>query len=184
MLSTGCALICSAYSAFARLHPIWKSKRYSLRTKVRLYNSNVKSVLMYGSECWRVTMHDMQKINVFHNGCLRKICRIFWPEKISNIELHRLARCSSAVSEIKRRRLRWLGHVLRMDQKRIPKVALRWTPAGKRSQGRPKTTWRRTVTAELKEMNLTWGEAQQAAQDRARWRQIVEALCPTWDEDD
>ena len=71
-----------------------------------------------------------------------------------------------------------------MDQDRIPKLALRWTPTGKRSQGRPKTTWRRTVTAELKEMNLTWGEAQHAAQDRSRWRQIVEALFPTWDEED
>jgi len=40
------------------------------------------------------------------------------------------------------------------------------------------------VTAELKEMNLTWGEAQHAAQDRSRWRQIVEALCPIRDEED
>ena len=61
--------------------------------------------------------------------------------------------------EIKRRRLRWLGHVLRMDQARIPKVALRWTPPGKRKTGRPKTTWRRTVMAELSEIKLTWGEA-------------------------
>ncbi|XP_061913857.1 uncharacterized protein LOC133656987 [Entelurus aequoreus] len=65
-----------------------------------------------------------------------------------------------------------------MDQDRIPKIALRWTPPGKRKQGRSKNTWRRTVTAELKEMNLTWGEAQHVAQDRSRWRQIVEALCP------
>ena len=32
------------------------------------------------------------------------------------------------------------------------------------------------MTAELKEMNLTWGEAQHAAQDRSRWRQIGEAF--------
>ena len=33
--------------------------------------------------------------------------------------------------------IRWLGHVLRTDQARIPKVALRWTPPGKRKPGRP-----------------------------------------------
>ena len=173
-----------AQGAFARLHSIWKSKQYSLRTKVRLYNSNVKSVLLYGSECWRVTSHDMKKVEAFHNGCLRKLCRIFWPEKISNAHLYKKTKCNSVVLEIKRRRFKWLGHVLRMDQDRIPKIALRWTPPGKRKQGRPKNTWRRTVTAELKEMNLTWGEAQHAAQDRSRWRQIVEALCPIRDEED
>ena len=38
--------------------------------------------------------------------------------------------------------------------------------------------------AELKEMGLTWGEAQHAAKDQSRWRQIVDALCPTQDEED
>lgn len=46
---------------------------------------------------------------------------------------------------IKKRRLRWLGHVLRMLPERIPKVALRWTLAGKRKKGRPKATWRKAV---------------------------------------
>ncbi len=36
------------------------------------------------------------------------------------------------------------------------KIALRWTPPGKRKPGRPKTTWRRTVTQELEQMNLSW----------------------------
>ena len=83
--------------------------------------------------------------------------------------------------EIKRRRIRWLGHVLRMDQARIPKIALRWTQPGKRKPGQPKTTWRRTIMAELSEVKLTWGEAQHAAQNRAKWKEIVVALCPTGD---
>ena len=57
--------------------------------------------------------------------------------------------------EIKKRRLRWLGHVLRMSPERIPMVALRWTPAGKGKRGRPKTTWRKTVETELSEMGLS-----------------------------
>ncbi|KAK2161017.1 hypothetical protein NP493_1608g00023 [Ridgeia piscesae] len=97
----------------------------------------------------------MAKIDAFHNGCLRKICRIFWPNKIYNVEL-----------EIQRRRLRWLGHVLRMPKENIPKVALRWSPPGRRKLGRSKTTWRKTVMAELQDMRLSWGEAQAAAKDR------------------
>jgi len=131
-----------------------------------------------GSECWRGTSYDMKKVEAFHIGRLGKLCRLFWPEKISNAHLHKKIKCNSVVREIKGRRFKWLGHVLRMDQDRIPKIARRWTPPGKRKQGRPKNTWRRTV------MNRTWGEAQHAAQDGSRWRQIGEAVCPIRDEED
>ena len=40
--------------AFPQLRPIWRSKQYSLKTKMLLFNSNVKCVLLYGSESWRV----------------------------------------------------------------------------------------------------------------------------------
>ena len=66
-----------ARCAFAKLQNIWKSNQYTTKTKIRLYNSNVKSILQYGSECRRVVNGDMAKIDAFHNGCLRKICRIF-----------------------------------------------------------------------------------------------------------
>ena len=46
-------------------------------------------------------------------------------------------------------------------------------------RGRPKTTWRRTITTELSDMGLTMGEAQMIAQDRHRWRRDIVALCPT-----
>ena len=54
----------------------------------------------------------------------------------------------------------------------------------KRKRGRPKMTWRQTVMAELREMGLSWGEAQVSAKDRTLWRKIVVALCPTGDEED
>ena len=116
--------------------------------------------------CWRVVKGDMAKIDAFHNGCLSKICRICWPNKISNVDLYKKTGCNSAVLEIKRRQLRWLGHVLRMPGDSIPKVALRWTPPGKRKRGRPKMTWRQTVMAELRETGLSWGEAQASAKDK------------------
>ena len=173
-----------ARCAFAKLQNIWKSNQYTTKTKIRLYNSNMKSILLYGSKCWRVVKGDMAKIDAFHNRCLRKICRIFWPNKISNVDLYKKTGCNSAVLEIKRRRLRWLGHVLRMSQDSIPKVALRWIPPGKRKRGRPKMTSRQSVIAELKYMVLSWGEAQASAKDRTLWRSIGVALCPTGDEED
>ena len=178
------ARLSKARGAFARLQPIWKSQQYQLRTKIQLYNSCVKSVLTYGSECWRVVKGDMSKISAFHNGCLRKICRIFWPSKLSNEELHAKTGCQDLVLQIKLRRLRWLGHVLRMSRDRVPRAVLGWTPPGKRRPGRPRNTWRRTVERELKEMKITWSEAQRLAQDRREWRNVVGASFLTWEEED
>ena len=36
--------------AFNSLQNIWKSKKLALKTKIKLYNSNVKSVLLYRAE--------------------------------------------------------------------------------------------------------------------------------------
>ena len=63
-----------------------------------------------------------------------------------------------------------------MSPERITKVALSWTPAGKRKRGWPKTTWRKTDEHELKKMGLSWGEA--TAKDRDKWKEVIAAaLC-------
>ena len=83
------------------------------------------------------------------------IWRIFWPRTISNLDLYAKTHSEPIRAAIKKRRLRWLGHVSRMSPNRITRVALRWTPQVKRKLGRPKTPWRRTVD---KAMGLTWGD--------------------------
>ena len=49
-----------ARGAYSRLRKILRSKQYSLKNKIRLYDSKVKAVLLYGSECWRITKGDMR----------------------------------------------------------------------------------------------------------------------------
>ena len=57
--------------------------------------------------------------------------------------------------------------------------AVHWTPEGKRSRGRPKTTWRRTVEKELRELNYSWSTIEKLAKDRQGWKDFVAALCAT-----
>ena len=165
-----------ARNAFRMLNNVWKSSHYSIKLKLRLYQSCVISTLLYGSECWRMTESDLNKLSTFHTKNLRRILRIFWPETISNQEL--LARCNqdNMGTIIMRRGWKWIGHVMRREQGNITRTALRWTPEWKRKRGRPKITWRRTVEAELKTFNHTWGSIQRLAQDRHEWLSFVAAL--------
>ena len=74
---------------------------------------------------------------------------------------------------VTRKRLHWIGHVQRKDANSITKVVIHWTPEGERKRGGPKTTWRRTVEAEMKNMNHSWSTVQRLASDRQRWRSFV-----------
>jgi hypothetical protein len=73
-----------ANGAFVQLYPVWKNSRISTRTKLRIFRSNVKSVLLYGSETWKVMNTTTSKLQTFVNRCLRRILSIHWPEVISN----------------------------------------------------------------------------------------------------
>jgi hypothetical protein len=102
-----------------------------------------------------MTELDRQKLDVFHNGALRRISRIFWADKVTNKALYEGTHSEPMSATVKRKRLKWFGHISRMPQNRIPYVTMNWTPSGKRKKGRPTTTLRSTVKNELEEMGLT-----------------------------
>ncbi|CAH8568851.1 unnamed protein product [Schistosoma intercalatum] len=56
------ARIGKARAAYLQLKDIWNSKQLSTKTKVRIFNTNVKTVLLYGAETWRTTKAIIQKI--------------------------------------------------------------------------------------------------------------------------
>ncbi|XP_065583920.1 uncharacterized protein LOC136042934 [Artemia franciscana] len=109
-----------ASGAFNRLTPIWRSNKYSLRLKLRLLNSNVLSILMYASECWKLNQQLEKLILGLENICLRRILKISCHQKITNREI-RLKTNQPIVTEVlKKRRWTYLGHVLRMHEDRLP----------------------------------------------------------------
>lgn len=56
-----------ARGAFVLLQKIWKSKVLSVHTKLRIFKSNVKPVLLYGSETWKLTTTLSRKLQSFTN---------------------------------------------------------------------------------------------------------------------
>ena len=171
------ARIRKAQGAFCKLRKIWSDGQLSKRTKIRILRTNVLAVLFYGCETWRMTKADEKKIDIFLHKCIRRILKIRWPMKISNEELRQKTRMQQASKEVKRRRWKWIGHVLRMEPSRHPRIALTWKPQGKRKRGRPKETWRMTTERERQQLGLTsWSEARTAALERRGWRSRIS--CP------
>src|SRR5579871_1749783 len=171
------ARIVKARKAFVLLKNIWRAKDIKTLTKFRIFNTNVKSVLLYGSETWIMTKALQNKIQTFVNNCLRRILNIRWQDKVRNEEIWRRADQVLLDTQIKERKWRWIGHILRKPESNIARQAMTWNPQGKRKQGRPKNTWRRDVMKDLAEMKHTWKDIERMSKDRVKWRVFVRGLC-------
>jgi len=124
------ARIQKARGSFSKLRSVWPSKSLRKDTKIRIFNTCVKSVLLYGCETWLVTKEIHRKIQTFVNRCL-----IWWPNIISNKELWKVTGREDINLEIRKRKFGWIGHTLRKEDGEIPKAALLWNPQGNRKRG-------------------------------------------------
>ena len=157
------ARINKARQAFYRLHSIWRTSAINKQTKIRVFNTCVVPVLLYGAETWRVARSTTHKLQVFVNKCLRRIQKIFWPNKVSNEELWRICNTRRIDTVIKQRKWSWIGHTLRKGNDDIAKRALEWNPQGSRRRGRPALTWIRSVQLESQHLG-TWNQIRSIAQ--------------------
>lgn len=168
-----------ARQAFGALNNVWKSSQIKRSTKIRIFNSNVKSVLLYGCETWNTSTKTLGRVQAFVNRCLRRILRIHWPSIISNQHLYERCNQIPTSNEIRSRKWRWIGHTLRKPEGNIAKEALEWNPQGSRRRGRPVQTWRRQVRDELQKAHITWSEIKLLALRRNDFKNFVVALCST-----
>jgi hypothetical protein len=130
-------------------------------------------VVTYGSESWTLTIEEERVLAVFERKILRKIygpvkekelCRIR-----RNDELEDIIKGENIVRFIKRQRIRWHGHIERMQDTAILKKMLCGKYATRR-RGRPKTRWLDDVSTDLRKMEIN--EWRDRARDREVWRRI------------
>ena len=148
-----------------------------MKTELRLFSSNVNTVLLYGCETCRATKKMIQRIQTFIKSCLRRLYGIRWPERIRNEEIWERAGEHPIEDQIRKRNWRWIGHTLRKPATSITRQALQWNPQGRRNRGGPRNSWRTDTEAELETMGSNWGAATKTAQNRVRWRSVVDGLC-------
>ena len=106
-----------AQSAFSSLNHLWADHRLSWTTKLRLYRVCVCSSLTHCCEAWTLNRTVTRSINGFNSRCLRVMTGEHYRETAT-------APAYDLVLAVHRRRLRYLGHVLRMPADRMVLCAL------------------------------------------------------------
>jgi hypothetical protein len=83
-----------------------------MKTKLKIFNSNVKAVLLYGCETWKVTNSITQKLQSLINCCLRRILNVRWPDVIINIMLWETTGEKPIELQINKRKWKWIEHAI------------------------------------------------------------------------
>ena len=66
---------------------------------------------------------------------------------MKNVEVRQIMNVEKDVDEvINEKRLQWYGHIIRVNDVRLPKEVMRWTPEGRNRKGRPNGNWREGVS--------------------------------------
>jgi hypothetical protein len=122
------------------------------------------------------------RLRVFEN---RALTRIFVPKrgavtgelmKLHSEELNNLYSSPNIIRQIKSRRMRWAGHVARMGEERKLCKVLVGMPEVKRPLRRPRRRWKDGIRMDLREIGLGGVNWIRLAQDRDRWRAVVNAV--------
>jgi hypothetical protein len=132
-----------------------------------------------------LTLRAEHRLRVFENRMLR----IFGPKrdeatgewrKQHNKELHDLYSSPSLITMIKSRRMIWAGQVTRIGEKRNMYRLSEGKAAGKRPLRRPKRSWVDNIKMVLGEIG--WGGVYWIglAQNRDKWRALVNAIMKLW----
>ena len=127
---------------------------------------------------WKMNKGDDNLDYVFNNKCLRRILCVRWQDHIMTEDLLKRAEMKPLSEEVKIRRCKMIGHILRHNRESDGNVLMTWAMEGKRRRGRPRTTWRRTVEKERRDGGWgSWDEVRVAAAGREKWKGSVKALC-------
>jgi hypothetical protein len=93
-----------------------------------------------------------------------------------NDELHSLYSSHNIVMVIKSRRMRWVGHVARMEEGRGVYRVWVGRPEGKRPLGRPRRRWEENIKMGLRETGIDGVNWIRLAQDSDQWRAFVNTV--------
>ena len=168
--------IATAKDAFQKLSLILKNRNISMTTKFRVLKTYVWSTLTYGCECWTITSDIEKKIEAAEMWFIRRMLRISWAEKKTNVNVLREGNVQrSLLKTIRKRQMEFLGHVCR--RRGLEFLSLTGKVEGKRDRGKQRITFLDSLCN-----SATGGQSKglnflKLSDDRDVWRGMVANVC-------
>ena len=127
-------------------------------------------------ELWGLDAKLSHKVDVFQRTFLRKIINVTKLDKVSNVNLYKICKTQPWSKIIQVRRMRFVGHMLRLDSSTPVRQALvEYLRPVRRDRGRPPVTWWSIVVRDLRALGLPtkFTNILEIAENRDTWRKVV-----------
>ena len=169
----------SAQGAFSAIRKqFFSAKGIKNSHKKTAYEGLILSILLYGCETWSLPKRIMNRLQLFHNNCVRAMCRVsMWhvrEHKITQASLESRLQLEPFQFYLARRRLRWAGHVSRMPMTRLPRMFLSSWVDNKRPQQRPRFNYGHGLRRDLRNAGVNISDWGSLARDRGLWHAITQ----------
>lgn len=153
---------------FWSLRSILKAEKVSRRAKSKVIKSCILPTITYGCQTWSLSKVQYERLRVTHMQMLRSVMKIRREDKIRNEEVLRRMNVEETLDMIvKRSKLKWAGHVARMNKERWAWKATFWSPVmEKRGRGRKPIRWIDEIT---RKAGNNW---KKKAENREEWLKI------------
>ena len=140
-----------------------------MSTKSRLVRALVFPVMLYGSETWTMKARDKRRINGFEMWCWRRMLRISWTERVTNVRVLEMVKPKERLlTTITRSKLRFFGHIMRADG--MERAIMLGLGSGSRGRGRPRARWIGEITTAT---GLPLSTLREKIQQRREWRKYT-----------
>ena len=136
---------------------IWLRKKLKVERRMKLYNSLVRSILLYNCSTWGMSISDEDRIDSFHRQQLRHILNIKHPNRIRTKHLYKTTKAHTISADIVKQRWKLFGHTLRMDKETPARKAMKFffeKRSEKKFRGRKRTTIVTTLNRDIKNTKL------------------------------
>ena len=165
------ARIAMGKSKMTELNNIWKDRSIPLQLKIKLLKCLIWPVVMYGCEAWTLRKADESRLEAADMWFFRRLSNISWEDRRTNDSvLEELGLQRSFLNEIKRRRLKYVGHAVRNPRTDLMSTVLQGKVEGKRGRGRPAMTYIDNIK---KDSGLSLSQIVRRSEDRDDWRSVV-----------
>ena len=161
-----------ASSAFGHLSKhVFGNQNHTIHTKIAVYNAVVISTILYGHETWVPYRCHIRLLESFHTRRRQLILGLCWWYKVTHSEIRSRAGIPTIESMLLHHQLRWLSHIIRMPDSRLPhRVLYGKLRLGHRSAGGQKKRFKDHIKSILKRCYIPFNRLEVHASNRATWR--------------
>ena len=163
-------------NAWRKVEGVMLDRKISEKLKGKVLRTCVTPACLYGLETVALTEQQQQKLQVCENNWVQRITRTKRVDRRRMNDLRKeVGMQCSLTGRLVRSRMRWAGHLVRMDASKLAKRAEVEKHQGRRKRGRPQLRWEDCMRRDMRRSgeDERWREG---AADRKLWKEKTERV--------